>query len=60
MKCIGCGCTDEHACEGGCSWAWPKVCSRCAHIFARVARSLGKKVVGTHFDAALRAADRAS
>ncbi len=59
MKCVGCGCTDENACEDGCSWAWPKVCSRCAHIFARVVRSLGK-AVSAPFDAALRAADRSS
>lgn len=34
-KCIGCGCTDERACEGGCSWiavdraAGKGVCSNC-------------------------------
>lgn len=30
--CIGCGCTDEQACEGGCVWATPaaNLCSRCA------------------------------
>jgi hypothetical protein len=28
--CTGCGCTDDHACEGGCSWAAPELCSCCA------------------------------
>lgn len=30
-RCIGCGCTDDEACAGGCSWAQtdPPVCSRC-------------------------------
>jgi len=29
--CIGCGCTDLEACEGGCSWVSldPPVCSAC-------------------------------
>lgn len=29
-QCMGCGCTDEHACPGGCSWVTPRLCSRCA------------------------------
>lgn len=31
-KCIRCGCSDERACPGGCSWITksPPVCSRCA------------------------------
>ena len=20
--CVACGCTDTHACDGGCSWIW--------------------------------------
>lgn len=28
--CRGCGCTDAFACEGGCSWAEPGLCSTCA------------------------------
>lgn len=27
--CTGCGCTDERACEGGCYWIGPTLCSRC-------------------------------
>jgi len=29
MKCIFCGCTEDHACPGGCSWIAPNLCSRC-------------------------------
>jgi hypothetical protein len=38
--CIGCGCDDDHACEGGCSWLRIDrdeslgVCSSCAHVEA--------------------------
>jgi hypothetical protein len=28
--CIKCGCTEDRACPGGCSWAAPNVCSSCA------------------------------
>ena len=30
--CIYCGCTDDRACPGGCSWTHgdEKICSRCA------------------------------
>jgi hypothetical protein len=28
--CRVCGCTDERACPGGCVWAEPNLCSRCA------------------------------
>lgn len=28
-KCRACGCTDERACSGGCSWAEPDLCSAC-------------------------------
>lgn len=27
--CTGCGCTDARACEGGCYWVGPTLCSRC-------------------------------
>lgn len=30
--CMFCGCTDENACPGGCSWVAPNVCSSCAGI----------------------------
>lgn len=31
MRCIGCGCTDDRACPGGCSWfkTKPPICSAC-------------------------------
>ena len=28
-RCLVCGCTDMRACDGGCSWVGPAVCSRC-------------------------------
>lgn len=28
--CQVCGCTDAQACEGGCMWVTPTLCSRCA------------------------------
>jgi hypothetical protein len=30
QACVVCGCTDERACRGGCSWVVPGLCSRCA------------------------------
>lgn len=30
QKCRVCGCTDEHACDGGCYWASVNLCSKCA------------------------------
>ncbi len=27
--CRVCGCTDEHACEGGCTWVETDLCSKC-------------------------------
>ncbi len=36
VRCIGCGCTDSRACDGGCYWEWVEpedgegLCSRCA------------------------------
>lgn len=29
QKCMCCGCDDEHACVGGCSWVKKNVCSQC-------------------------------
>jgi hypothetical protein len=28
-KCIECGCTENRACAGGCSWVAPNYCSAC-------------------------------
>lgn len=30
MTCRVCGCTDSHACEGGCYWVEPGLCNKCA------------------------------
>jgi hypothetical protein len=29
-RCRVCGCTDDHACPGGCYWVAPDLCSACA------------------------------
>lgn len=29
-RCRVCGCTDEHGCEGGCTWVADDLCSQCA------------------------------
>ncbi len=42
--CRGCGCTEEVACPGGCSWALPGVCSTCA---ASVGASEASEGAGT-------------
>ena len=39
-KCIKCGCTDDRACPGGCSWVWVDrkkgkgLCSQCGPTHA--------------------------
>ncbi len=38
MKCRVCKCTDERACDNGCSWAEPELCSNCAEIVAALSR----------------------
>ena len=30
--CVGCGCSESRACPGGCVWATPNLCSRCAGV----------------------------
>lgn len=30
QMCRVCGCTDEHACDGGCGWAADGLCTSCA------------------------------
>ena len=29
-ECMGCGCTDDNPCPGGCAWVAPGICSCCA------------------------------
>jgi hypothetical protein len=31
-RCRVCGCTDDHACEGGCRWTEAELCSKCAEL----------------------------
>ena len=30
QQCIECGCSNSDPCPGGCVWATPNLCSRCA------------------------------
>lgn len=30
QRCLRCGCTDDRACEEGCCWVTPQLCSSCA------------------------------
>lgn len=30
--CVYCSCSDEKACEGGCTWVEPGVCSACVEV----------------------------
>lgn len=30
MNCLGCGCSEDRACTGGCAWVSPNICSNCA------------------------------
>lgn len=45
-ECIFCGCTDDNACEGGCSWVLPGLCSKCAEKLVNI----GFTKVTTHPD----------
>ena len=38
-KCRVCGCTDESACDGGCCWVFPDVCSSCEGALIADARN---------------------
>jgi hypothetical protein len=35
MKCAVCGCTDDHACLGGCYWIADNLCSNCGIIISK-------------------------
>lgn len=35
MKCQVCGCTDMHACQGGCYWIAENLCSNCGVIIPK-------------------------
>lgn len=45
--CVGCGCTTEHACDGGCSWITPGVCSRCFSTAVKVMAVISAFIDGT-------------
>jgi hypothetical protein len=52
IECIGCGCTDEAACEGGCSWslindeAGLGICSSCFDAFDDPVARLAEAAAG--------------
>lgn len=48
LMCIGCGCTEDRACRGGCFWVQPGICSSCE---PRTAKLLLKS---RHADAIVR------
>lgn len=35
MKCQVCGCTDTHACLGGCYWIAEELCSNCGVVISK-------------------------
>jgi hypothetical protein len=45
LACIGCGCTEHAACEGGCGWTTkdPAICSRCAPDLPSMVRLLERQ-----------------
>lgn len=38
LVCLGCRCTEDNACRGGCHWVQPGICSRCAKRTAKILR----------------------
>lgn len=50
-QCRICGCTDDEACPGGCSWSQPEICSTCA---------LRQQIADAQYLATLKAQQRAS
>lgn len=48
-RCAGCGCSNRKACEEGCAWAAPRLCSRCLctplQLAALLAAAYGKQGV---------------
>jgi hypothetical protein len=41
--CLVCGCTEDHACEGGCHWVAPRLCSACVAHAASVCAIVGRE-----------------
>jgi hypothetical protein len=52
-RCRVCGCTDDRACEGGCSWIEADLCSACVETAERFAVVLTKPSVGDRSHAIL-------
>lgn len=55
MRCIACGCTEDRACIGGCSWvsATPPKCSACFDVdgepLATGSANEGEKMFGIEY-----------
>ncbi|WP_437623359.1 ParB/RepB/Spo0J family partition protein [Sorangium sp. So ce1151] len=43
--CDVCGCTEDAACDGGCSWAAEALCSTCAVLQERIVEVLGERAM---------------
>jgi hypothetical protein len=53
-KCFRCGCTDKHACAGGCSWVSYRIdlCSACATpVEIEILEELESNLTAVHNDA---------
>ncbi|HYG60715.1 MAG TPA: DUF1292 domain-containing protein [Symbiobacteriaceae bacterium] len=45
--CRVCGCTDANGCEGGCIWAAPGLCSRCAMAAHKALQEAGRSLASS-------------
>lgn len=43
-SCRVCGCTDDQACDGGCVWVGPDLCSACYELMVNVPESLRERI----------------
>lgn len=57
LACEHCGCTEDNACPGGCSWASlvPPICSRCAPASEPRGSFFGEEVCPASTTSALHA-----
>ena len=43
-SCRVCGCTDDHACEGGCSWVTADLCSACYELMEIIPGEVAERI----------------
>lgn len=48
-KCRLCGCTEHNACEGGCSWVSPELCSACFEKLQEVNEKVMNNKIGLNY-----------